>query len=79
MQDLIIGEDYTATLLKYVYKGEKVLLKYMGEEESADEMKVIILEDKTWSDGDFWKKGDEMSLAKSFFSYEPLIISLENK
>lgn len=79
MQDLIPGEDYTATLLKYVYRGEQVLLKYLGDEEWGDEMKVIILEDKTWGDGDFWKKGDEMSLAKSFFSYEPLIISLENK
>lgn len=57
MQDLIPGEDYTATLLKYAYRGEKVLLKYLGDEEWGDEMKVIILEDKTWGDGDFWKKG----------------------
>ena len=47
MQDLIPGEDYTATLLKYAYRGEKVLLKYLGDEEWGDEMKVIILEDKT--------------------------------
>ena len=78
MQDLIPGEDYTATLLKNVYRGEKVLLKYLGEE-YGDAAQFLILEDKAWGDGDFWKKGAEMSLAKSFFSYEPLIISLENK
>lgn len=78
MQDLIPGEDYTATLLKYVYRGEKVLLKYLGEE-YGDAARFLILEDKAWGSGDFWKRGDEMSLAKSFFSYEPLIISLENK
>lgn len=57
MQDLIPGEDYTATLLKYAYRGEKVLLKYLGDEEWGDEMKVIILEDKTWGDGIFGKRG----------------------
>lgn len=78
MQDLIPGEDYTATLLKYDCRGEKVLLKYL-EEGYGDVAQFLILEDKVWGDGDFWKKGDEMSLAKYFFSYEPLIISLENK
>lgn len=78
MQDLIPGEDYTATLLKYVYRGEKVLLKYLFDE-GEDTIRVRILESKMWGDGDIWGVGDELNLAKSFFSYEPLIISLENK
>ena len=58
MQDLIPGEDYTATLLTYVYRGEQVLLKYLCDA-GEDTIRVRILESKMWGDGDIWGAGDD--------------------
>lgn len=86
MQDLIIGETYLGTLTYGPWAGEKVVVKYVGEDIEIDgTYQFSVVEYKDWpfdpevfNEGP-WGVGQTVNLSKDAYEYELYNIVLENE
>lgn len=85
--ELIKGEVYVGTLVYGPWAGEKVVVKYVGEDIEFDETyQFSVVEYKDWPfdpevdfDGGPWTVGQIVNVGKDAYEYELYNIVLENE
>lgn len=89
MQNLKVGEIYTATLNNRYYRNERSILKYLGPHEEWEEVfRFEVMERKQWphplvdahpDDTLEWGLGQTLDLGIDDYTFEPYNIVLENE
>lgn len=84
MQDLIVGDEYIATLHNDFYRGESVHVKYLGFSDEYEDCIIIEVVTATkWptleDDEGIWEKGYITPLYTTNYTFEPFNPNLENE